>query len=236
MVFHLRGAPTCVLQRSLIPNLPKLQPFHVRSSPFSSTRPTQSHVGREVLKYPQEVKIALEPCEGTPQFPRAKQKVVVTGPKGSLNLPIQPYVSLNFLPPDPNNPKQSLTVAVNDPVNDKQRAMWGTTRRLIANMVEGVLEGYTVPLRFSGVGYRALIEDGKLSLKLGYSHPILMDIPSDVQVQIPVPTRIILTGIDKHRVTLFAAQIRKWRVPEPYNLKGIFVGDETIRKKEGKKR
>ncbi|KAJ3053220.1 hypothetical protein HK097_004772 [Rhizophlyctis rosea] len=233
---QLRRAPTCVLQRCLNPTTPSLQPIRFASSPFSSTPPTQSRVGCQVLKYPQEVKIALEPCEGTPQLPRAKQQVVVTGPKGTLAMPLQPYVSFSFLPPEPNNPKQLLTVAVANPIDDRQRAMWGTTRRLIGNMVEGVLEGYTVPLKFVGVGYRALMEDGKLSLKLGYSHPILMDIPSDVQVQIPVPTRVILTGLDKHRVTLFAAQIRKWRQPEPYNLKGIFVGNERIKKKEGKKR
>ena len=80
------------------------------------------------------------------------------------------------------------------------------------------------------------MEEGKVVLKLGFAHPIIMDIPEGVNVSIPAPQRILLQGIDKHSLTQFAANIRKHRKPEPYNQKGIFVGDETIKKKEGKKR
>ncbi len=83
---------------------------------------------------------------------------------------------------------------------------------------------------------QAALDQGKLSLRLGFSHPVIMDIPQGVNVTIPAPQRVILQGIDKQVITQFAASIRKWRKPEPYNQKGIFVGDETIKKKEGKKR
>lgn len=84
--------------------------------------------------------------------------------------------------------------------------------------------------------YQAALDNDKLSLRLGFSHPVIMDIPQGVNVTIPAPQRVILQGIDKQVITQFAASIRKWRKPEPYNQKGIFVGDETIKKKEGKKR
>jgi large subunit ribosomal protein L6 len=80
------------------------------------------------------------------------------------------------------------------------------------------------------------LEEGKLSLKLGFADPVIMDIPEGVKVSIPAPQRILLQGIDKQKITQYAAVIRKYRKPEPYNQKGIFVGDETIKKKEGKKR
>jgi large subunit ribosomal protein L6 len=103
-------------------------------------------------------------------------------------------------------------------------------------MIEGVSDGYTLPIRIVGIGYRAYMENGKLGLKVGFCHPIILDVPKDIQVSIPVPQRILLSGNDLQVVTQFAANIRKWRKPEPYNQKGIFVGDETIKKKEGKKR
>ncbi|KAJ3018930.1 hypothetical protein HKX48_002533 [Thoreauomyces humboldtii] len=194
-------------------------------------------IGRRPLKYPHEVSIGIEPFTPTPSFPRCVTQVAVKGPRGSLRMPLQPFVSLQIeRTNDPNAPKQEATVAVRDPADRKQRAIWGTTRAHLENMVEGVHEGFTVPIRFNGVGYRALFEEKKLSLKLGYSHPILLDIPEGVEVKIPVPTRIILQGNDLQKITQFAANIRKWRPPEPYNQKGIFVGDETIKKKEGKKR
>ncbi|KAJ3041664.1 hypothetical protein HDV00_008941 [Rhizophlyctis rosea] len=238
MAFCLRRAstlpPTCLSAISPSPA--------IRSCPFSTTPISHSIVGQRVLKYPHEVQIRLEPAVPTPSHPYAKEQVVVTGPKGSLTMPLQPFVRLNFPKLPPDAPKKELTVSVANEYEKKQKAMWGTTRGLLGNMVEGVLEGYTLPVRFVGVGYRAVLEDrpeggGKrLNLKLGYSHPVIMDIPEHITVQVPVPNQLILSGIDKHEVTLFASKIRKWRKPEPYNQKGIFVGDETIKKKEGKKR
>ncbi|TPX60506.1 hypothetical protein PhCBS80983_g01691 [Powellomyces hirtus] len=193
-------------------------------------------IGRRILKYPHEVTMSLEPYAATPSFPRSITQVTVKGPRGVLKMPLQPFVALDITAVDPTAPKRIVSVSVTDPKDRKQRAVWGTTRALLENMVEGVHEGYTVPLRFNGVGYRALFEEGKLSLKLGYSHPILLDIPAGVEVKIPAPTRVVLQGNDLQVITQFAANIRKWRPPEPYNQKGIFVGDETIKKKEGKKR
>ncbi|KND03251.1 ribosomal protein L6 [Spizellomyces punctatus DAOM BR117] len=209
---------------------------HYACRSFTTTGVSQSMIGRRVLKYPHEVAITTEPYLPTPSFPRATTQVTVKGPRGSLSMPLQPFVAVQIDAHDPTAPKRTLSVSVTDPKDRKQRAMWGTTRALLENMVEGVHEGFTVPIRFNGVGYRALFEEGKLSLKLGYSHPILLDIPEGVDVKIPAPTRIILQGNDLQKITQFAASIRKWRPPEPYNQKGIFIGDETIKKKEGKKR
>ncbi|KAI9002380.1 ribosomal protein L6, alpha-beta domain-containing protein [Gaertneriomyces semiglobifer] len=209
---------------------------HASQRNFTTTNPVHSMIGRRLLKYPHEVTISTTPLPPTPQFPRYTSQITVTGPRGTLNMPIPPYIKLTSPPLAPNAPKKILTVSVVNPQEKKQKQMWGTTRAILENMVEGVIEGYTIPIRFEGVGYRALFENSQLSLKLGYSHPILMDIPQGVEVKIPAPTRIILQGNCKETVTQFAARIRKWRPPEPYNQKGIFVGDETIKKKEGKKR
>lgn len=92
--------------------------------------------------------------------------------------------------------------------NEKQRAMWGTVRALIQRMVTGVQDGYTLSLRMVGVGYRALMEEGKLSLKIGVSHPVLLEIPAGIRVSIPAPQRIILQGADWPKITQFAAQVR----------------------------
>eukprot|EP00842_Homolaphlyctis_polyrhiza_P006151 jgi/Hompol1/6537/HPOL_000190-RA len=169
---------------------------------------------------------------------------------------------------DTSDASTIVSVSVADAAAKAQRAMWGTTRALVANMVTGVSEGFLLPLRLVGVGYRAQIDTAPvapgddddvsvivtpisptavanagatqvkrvLTLRLGYAHPIVLDIPAGVDVSIPVPQRILLQGIDLPRISLFAAQIRKWRKPEPYNQKGVFVGDETIKKKDGKKR
>ncbi|KAJ9110901.1 hypothetical protein QFC19_001410 [Naganishia cerealis] len=150
-----------------------------------------------------------------------------------------------------------------DPSAGTQKAVWGLTRALLANALTGVSEGYRLALRLVGVGYRANVEDipqslrdiatriptsrtapsttavaptQRLNLKLGYAHPIYIDIPTDITVTTPQPTRIVLSGTDKQRLGLFAAKIRRWRKPEPYRGKGIFVGDETIKIKEVKKK
>ncbi|KAI8615074.1 ribosomal protein L6, alpha-beta domain-containing protein [Chytriomyces sp. MP71] len=103
-------------------------------------------------------------------------------------------------------------------------------------MVVGVTEGFTIPVKLVGVGYRAALEGSTVTLKLGHSHPIVVAVPEGVEVNVPAPQRLILRGIDLQVVSQFAANIRKHRPPEPYNQKGVFVGDETIKKKEGKKR
>ena len=114
--------------------------------------------------------------------------------------------------------------------------MWGLSRTLVANMVEGVSKGFTRKLVISGVGYRAAIDGKILNLQLGYSHDIKYASPSDIQVTCETPTAITITGADRQRVGQIAAELRAFRQPEPYKGKGIRYDDEVILRKEGKKK
>ena len=118
----------------------------------------------------------------------------------------------------------------------RSRAMWGTTRALVNNMVTGVSQGFTVNLEISGVGYRAAVQGSTLNLQLGYSHDIPFLIPQDVRIACERPTLIAVSGVDRQRVGQVAAEIRSWRPPEPYKGKGIKYSTETVRRKEGKKK
>ena len=130
---------------------------------------------------------------------------------------------MNIAEPAP----QTLTVSVQEPKERKQRAMWGLTRTLIHNAIIGMTEGFTTPVYLVGVGYRAALEadprgkgEGlsgqRLSMKLGFSHSVFVSIPEHIKVEVPIPTKIVLSCTDKHQLGLFAAQIRRWRPPEPY--------------------
>ncbi|KAJ3031378.1 UNVERIFIED_CONTAM: hypothetical protein HDU68_004457 [Siphonaria sp. JEL0065] len=204
---------------------------------FSSSSRACSKIGKQALRVPTGVELTLMPYSiaypPPPNFKSATQQLTVKGPLGSLIQPLLPFASVDFV-------GGKAAVTVTDPADKRQRAMWGTTRRLLENMVTGVSEGVVVPLRLVGVGYRAAVEEKdrqkQVTLKLGHSHPVIEKIPDGVEVNVPTPQRLILSGIDKQKVTQFAANIRKHRPPEPYNQKGVFVGDETIKKKEGKKR
>jgi len=116
------------------------------------------------------------------------------------------------------------------------RAMWGTTRALLNNMVTGVSKGFSVTLEINGVGYRAAVQGNTLNLQLGYSHEIHYPIPSDVKIACERPTLITVSGADRQRVGQTAAEIRAYRPPEPYKGKGIKYSTETVRRKEGKKK
>jgi large subunit ribosomal protein L6 len=118
----------------------------------------------------------------------------------------------------------------------RARAMWGTTRALVNNMVTGVSRGFTVNLDINGVGYRAAVQNKMLNLQLGYSHDIAFPIPDDVTIACERPTVITVSGIDRQRVGQVAAEIRAYRLPEPYKGKGIKYRDEILRRKEGKKK
>ncbi|TPX51510.1 hypothetical protein CcCBS67573_g10022 [Chytriomyces confervae] len=209
-----------------------------------------SKVGKQLLRLPVGVTIARQPLSKTllTNVPLGvKSAVVVSGALGTLAMPVAPCVSLE-LPllakkdatdekkGDEKVAKRFVRVSVKDPKDKRHKSMWGTTRRLIENMVTGVSEGFVIPIKLVGVGYRAALEDQKVVLKLGHSHPITVNVPQGVDVNVPAPQRLILRGIDLQVVSQFAANIRKHRPPEPYNQKGVFVGDETIKKKEGKKR
>lgn len=118
----------------------------------------------------------------------------------------------------------------------RARMMWGTTRALISNVVKGVSEGFTVNLDINGVGYRAAVEGKMLKLQLGYSHDIDYPIPDDISMKCDKPTAITISGRDKRLVGQIAAEIRSFRGPEPYKGKGIKYSNETILRKEGKKK
>ena len=153
-------------------------------------------------------------------------KVTVKGPKGTLE---------RVLPGSMEIKKDGDTVVVTRP-NDlkKMKSLHGLTRTLIANMITGVTEGYEKVLEVNGVGYRAQKQGKKLVLSLGYSHPVEMEDPEDLETVLDGQNKIIVKGIDKEKVGQFAAEIRDKRRPEPYKGKGIKYADETIRRKVGK--
>ncbi|MEQ8745762.1 50S ribosomal protein L6 [Pyruvatibacter sp.] len=156
------------------------------------------------------------------------QTVKAKGSKGELSLTLVPEVTIS-------QGEDGLTVA---PVDDSQRAraMWGLSRSLVANMVQGVAEGFSKTLEINGVGYRAEMQGKDLKLALGFSHDVIHAVPDGIQVQTPKPTEIVVTGIDKQKVGQVAAEIRSYRPPEPYKGKGVKYADEYIFRKEGKKK
>ncbi|SAM04164.1 hypothetical protein [Absidia glauca] len=216
------------------------RPALQQSQHFSTSTVVGSHIGRTPLFFPQEVTLDhdLTPI----QKPRIASELnntllTVKGPLGQLQLPIKPFVKLDTTINEQQQ-ESVLQVSIEDATIKEQRAMWGTTRNLIRNMITGVSEGYRIHLRLVGVGYRGVLENNSrsVSLKLGYAHPVVVDLPEGVTCTIPQPNRLILQGINLQEVTSLAAKIQQWRMPEPYNQKGIFINDETIKKKEGKKK
>ncbi len=156
------------------------------------------------------------------------QEVKVKGPKGELTHVLVDSIMAKL-------DKDGVAVTPREDSNEA-RAMWGMSRTLIANLVAGVTEGFTKKLEITGVGYRAAVQGANLQLQLGYSHDIAYPIPQGIQVQCPKPTEIIITGIDKQKVGQVAAEIRRYRPPEPYKGKGIRYSGEFILRKEGKKK
>src|SRR5713101_6362771 len=156
------------------------------------------------------------------------QVVSVKGPKGELKHVLVEDVIAKL-------DKGSIEVA---PREDTQtaRTMWGMSRTLLANLVTGVTEGFTKKLEITGVGYRAAVQGSNLQLQLGYSHDVAYPIPQGIQIQCPKTTEIIVTGIDKQKVGQVAAEIRRFRPPEPYKGKGVRYAGEFILRKEGKKK
>ncbi|KAG0343366.1 hypothetical protein BG004_005364 [Podila humilis] len=205
---------------------------------LSTSTPALSHIGKQALPFGSDVVITHDPTPiMTPRVAADLHSTTlkIKGPLGEHTLPIKPYVKLHF---EQEQGDSLLSVAVQDSTIKEQRAMWGTTRALIANAITGVTEGYTVPVRLVGVGYRAALENNNkiLSMKLGFSHQVEIEIPEGIQCTTPLPNKVMLQGNDLQKVKEFAFKIRKWRPPEPYNQKGIFVGDETIAKKTSKKK
>jgi large subunit ribosomal protein L6 len=156
------------------------------------------------------------------------QTVSVKGPKGTLSFVVDESVAVVM-------DKSEIKV---DPRNQtkRARAMWGTSRALIDNMVTGVTKGFEKKLEINGVGYRAAVQGKNLQLALGYSHDVVYPIPEGITVATPKPTEIVISGIDLRKVGQVAAEIRKYRSPEPYKGKGVKYADEFIFRKEGKKK
>ena len=152
--------------------------------------------------------------------------VTVKGPKGELSFQFNNEMTISV---------SATEVAVKRPNDTKEmKALHGTTRALLNNMVKGVSEGFKKQLEINGVGYRAALQGNKLVLSAGYSHNVEMEVPAGLKVELPKNTTIIISGIDKQLVGQFAAEIREVRKPEPYKGKGIKYSYETIRRKEGK--
>ncbi len=155
-----------------------------------------------------------------------KNVVTVKGPKGTLSEAIPKEIKIE---------KEESTLVVKRPTNNKKhKSLHGLSRSLINNMVVGVTEGYEKKLELNGVGYRATMQGKKLVLNLGFSHPIEMEQPEGIELDVPSQTAIIVKGANKQQVGNFAAKIRELRKPEPYKGKGIKYSDEYIRRKEGK--
>jgi large subunit ribosomal protein L6 len=176
-----------------------------------------SRIGKHPVAIPEGVEVAL-----------AGRTLTATGRHGSLSLALGSEVTTAIA-------DRAITVTPNG-TSKAARAMWGTTRALINNMITGVSQGFTVGLEINGVGYRAAVQGEILNLQLGYSHDVAFRIPADVTITCERPTIITIRGADRQRVGQIAADIRAWRPPEPYKGKGIKYATETVRRKEGKKK
>ena len=152
----------------------------------------------------------------------------VKGPKGVLSMPMIDDISYGI---------EDGRIVV-QPANETKRArsFWGMHRTLVQNLVTGVTEGFTKTLEITGVGYRAAMQGKNLRLQLGYSHDVNIEVPADLAVATPDPTTVVISGNDRQRVGQLAAEIRRWRKPEPYKGKGIKYRGEYIFRKEGKKK
>ncbi|MBM7542837.1 50S ribosomal protein L6 [Amphibacillus cookii] len=174
-----------------------------------------SRIGFKVLEIPEGVEVKNE-----------NNLVTVKGPKGQLSRQLHEDMIINI---DGNE----LTVA-RPSESKKHKALHGTTRSLIANMVEGVHKGYEKALEIQGVGYRAQKQGNKLVVSAGYSHPVEVEQPEGIEFDVPANTKVVVKGIGKELVGAIAANIRAIRKPEPYKGKGIRYEGEYVRRKEGK--
>ena len=174
-----------------------------------------SRIGKKPITIPQGVTATVE-----------GKLITVKGPKGSLDFTCHQDMTVNI---------KENELVVERPSDSKQhKSLHGTTRAVINNMVIGVNEGYVKKLKMIGVGYRAILKGNVITISAGFSHPVEMEIPEGLSVEIPKNTLINISGIDKQAVGEFAANIRGVRPPEPYLGKGIRYVDEYVRRKEGK--
>ena len=176
-----------------------------------------SRLGKIPVPVPEKVKVSV-----------SGSTVAVEGPLGKLSFAIPSPVTVKV-------DEAKKMVLVDCKASDKQsKSYWGTTRSTINNMILGVLQGYEKQLEINAVGYNAKLQGKQLTMQLGYSHTVVMDIPPHLTVACPTQTLVSVKGADKQQVGEFAAKIRSKREVEPYNLKGIKYKDEVVRKKAGK--
>ncbi|KAH9864350.1 hypothetical protein J1614_010284 [Plenodomus biglobosus] len=213
------------------------------SRTFTTTSPCKSKIGSQPLSVPPGVtfQVVAPSSKNRGSRVQAMSTVHIKGPLGELSMDVPHYININT-DSSPGGP----TLTIQDSTDAKQKAMWGTTRAYLHNHIIGVSEGHSAILRFVGVGFRASVEDTAttvesefpgqkfVNLKVGYSHPVELGIPKGVTASTPQPTRLLLEGPEKEVVMQFAARIKKWREPEPYKGKGIFVNGETIKLKNKK--
>jgi large subunit ribosomal protein L6 len=174
-----------------------------------------SRIGRKPVPVPNGVTVTLN-----------GPAITVKGPKGELSRKLHPDMQVKV---------ENGTVTVNRPTDDdRHRALHGLTRSLIANMVEGVTQGYKKQLEITGVGYKAEVKPFGLQLALGYSHPVEYRAPAGIKLTAPQPTAVVIEGADKEKVGQVAAEIRALRKPEPYKGKGVKYQGEQVRRKAGK--
>ena len=174
-----------------------------------------SRIGKMPITVPTGVTVTID---GT--------NVTVKGPKGELSRTFRPFVTIS---------QDGDTITV-DRIDDSRdaKAQHGLVRTLLANMIEGVSTGFSKKLQLIGVGYRAAVKGKDLEMQLGYSHPVIVKCPEGITFECPQPTEIVVTGPSKEQVGQVAADIRKWRKPEPYKGKGIRYEGEYVRRKLGK--
>ena len=176
-----------------------------------------SRIGKKPVPLPKGVTATVE-----------GQTVKVKGPKGELRHTLVDQV-------EPKMEEGAVLVSPRD--NSKRaRSAWGLSRTLVNNMVQGVSQGFTSQLEINGVGYRAAVQGKNLQLQVGYSHDVVFPIPQGIDIKCDKPTSITISGIDKQLVGHVAAVIRDYRPPEPYKGKGVKYAEETIQRKEGKKK
>jgi large subunit ribosomal protein L6 len=174
-----------------------------------------SRVGKKPIEIPSGVTVTVN-----------GNTVTVKGPKGELTRTFHPDMTIKV---------EDNVITVTRPSDEKRhRALHGTTRSLLANMVEGVSKGYEKALELVGVGYRAAKQGKKLVLNVGFSHPVEIEPEEGLEIEVPSQTKIVVKGADKQRVGELAANIRAVRPPEPYKGKGIRYEGEVVRRKEGK--
>ena len=175
-----------------------------------------SRIAKEPVELPSDVKAELKAGQ-----------LLVSGPKGSLELSIPESIGLDLV--------EGLIKVRRNVENQKSKALSGTIRALVQNLVTGVHSGFEYKLEIVGVGYRAQIQGKKLNLSLGFSHPVEFPIPEGVTIETPSQTEIVIKGVDKQVLGQVAADIRSFRPPEPYKGKGVRYAGEQIARKEAKK-